>query len=101
MNAAVFPPDLRQALLPEILRWRAAPQQLDHVIRRAHILLATHLCGRLDGALLAMAREHGLLREGDPPDGSLVLDTDDARWLLLSVGLFGTGADPVASAGLR
>jgi hypothetical protein len=96
MTGGQLPAHLREALTRELGHWYNKTAQLEHVIRRSRLLLATFLCGRLDGALSAMARDRGLIVEGDPPDGTTVLDTDDARWLLLSMGLFGSGFDPAA-----
>lgn len=94
MTGAQLPTPLRERLGSELGHWFAKTQQLEHVIRRSRLLLATRLSGRLDGALMAMARDRGLIVEGDPPDATTVLDTDDARWLLLSLGIFGSGFDP-------
>jgi len=92
-NAAQLKPELRSGLINELEHWRHNIDQLDHVIRRARLLLATYVSGRLDGALLALARDGGVLRDDPLPDGTPVLDTEDARWLLLSVGVLGAGLD--------
>ena len=96
MTGAKLPAPLREALTRELGHWFNKSAQLEHVIRRSRLLLASYLCGRLDGALMAMARDRGLIVEGDVPDATTVLDTDDARWLLLSMGVFGLGFDPAA-----
>jgi hypothetical protein len=53
------------------------------------MLMAVRLSGHLDGALLAMARERQMLTEDDVLDGRPVLETEDAQWLLRTLGVVG------------
>ena len=90
LRAAQLSPELRNALGSELEHWLKQPgalAQLGIIVKRAGMLLAVRLSGHLDGALLAMARERGILREGDVLDGRAVLETEDAQWLLRILGV--------------
>jgi tetratricopeptide (TPR) repeat protein len=95
LRAGKLPTDLRARLAKELEHWLQQPgalSQLSIIIRRSSLLFAVRLSGHLDGALLAMARDRDLLDEGDVLDGRRVLETEDAQWLLRTLGIF--GGDP-------
>jgi tetratricopeptide (TPR) repeat protein len=92
LRAAQVPPELRTALASELEHWLTQPgalAQLSVIIKRAAMLMAVRLSGHLDGALLAMARERQMLTEDDVLDGRPVLETEDAQWLLRTLGVVG------------
>ena len=79
----------RASLADELSHWLGSDDglvRLDGSLRRSCLLLAARLSGRLDGALLAIARDHGLLRDGRV-DASATLRQEDADWLLRALSL--------------
>lgn len=79
----------RAGLLDELAHWLTTPGGLPRLriaLRRARLLLATRLGSQLDGALMALARDHGLLDEGRV-DAAAALRVDDATWLLRALSL--------------
>jgi hypothetical protein len=79
----------RAALLDELAHWLTTPGglvRLRAVLRRSRLLLATRLGSQLDGALLAIARDHGLVHEGRV-DAAAAHRVDDATWLLRALSL--------------
>ncbi len=74
----------RTSLANELAHWFTSDDGLARLgssLRRSRLLLATRVSGRLDGALLAVARDHGLVQEGRI-DAVETLRQDDADWLL-------------------
>jgi tetratricopeptide (TPR) repeat protein len=79
----------RAGLLDELAHWLTTPgglPRLHGMLRRSRLLLATRLGTQLDGALLAIARDHGFLQEGRV-DAAAALRVDDATWLLRALSL--------------
>lgn len=79
----------RSALLDELAHWLTTPgglARLDAMLRRSRLLLATRLGAQLDGALLAIARDHGLVEDGRI-DAGAALRVADAMWLLRALSL--------------
>lgn len=79
----------RAGLLDELAHWLTTPGglvRLQAVLHRSRLLLATRLGSQLDGALLAIARDHGLVDEGRV-DAAAALRVDDATWLLRALSL--------------
>jgi hypothetical protein len=79
----------RASLLDELAHWLTIPDGLDRlraVLHRARLLLATRLGSQLDGALLTIARDQGLVYEGRI-DAAATLRLDDATWLLRALSL--------------
>lgn len=79
----------RASLADELAHWLTSDDglaRLDASLRRSHLLIATRMSGRLDGALLTIARDHGLL-SGRRLDATATLRQDDADWLLRALSL--------------
>ncbi len=92
LRPAMLPAALRQGLARELEHWLDRPQALEHwvaLVRRGLLLAGARLSGRLDGALLAIARDHDLLDADGRVEVAAVLASDDARWLLSQLGLRG------------
>jgi hypothetical protein len=89
LTASKLDADLRRSLARELDHWRSAPAKLERVLHRACMLIATRLSGSVDGALIAMARDRGLLTEVGKPGDPAVLETADAAWLMRALGIFG------------
>jgi hypothetical protein len=88
-----LPAGLREALAREVSRWqqdRASLVRLAHLLRRDSLRVATRLSGSLDGALRALGRDARLLPAGvlDERGAAQVLASEDAQWLLRSLGVF-------------
>lgn len=80
----------RAELLDELAHWLTTEHGLTRLrgmLRRSRLLLATRLGAQLDGALLAIAREHGLVEEDGRVDAAAALRLDDATWLLRALSL--------------
>jgi len=56
-------------------------------LNRARLLFASQLSGQLDGALLALGRDQGVMQDGRL-DPVATLRTKDAHWLLRAMGLY-------------
>jgi tetratricopeptide (TPR) repeat protein len=83
-------PDLRRALRDELGHWRSTPNalaQLVATIRRAFLAVALRMSGRLDGALMTLARDLGHIDDDGRIDVAATLAADDAAWLLRELGL--------------
>ena len=79
----------RTGLVDELAHWLTIPDGPDRlrvVLHRARLLLATRLGSQLDGALLTIARDHGLVHEGRV-DAAATLRLDDVTWLLRALSL--------------
>jgi len=79
----------RAGLVDELAHWLTIPEGIDRlrvVLHRARMLLATRLGSQLDGALLTIARDHGLVHEGRV-DAAATLRLDDTTWLLRALSL--------------
>ncbi|MCX4242084.1 hypothetical protein [Paraliomyxa miuraensis] len=79
----------RAAVLDEIAHWLTTQHGLGRLrvmLRRSTLLLATRLACQLDGALLALARDHGLFADGSV-DAAGALQLPDAVWLLRALSL--------------
>jgi len=88
--ASALKPALREALATEVLFWLSnsqAVEQVGTILRRACFLFATRLSGRLDGALLTLGRDQGLVGRDGGIDADAVLRSDLARWLLRTLGM--------------
>ena len=88
-----LPAGLREALAREVSRWqqdRGSLVRLAHLLRRDSLRVATRLSGSLDGALRALGRDARLLPPGalDERGAAQVLVSEDAQWLLRSLGVF-------------
>lgn len=82
--------DEKAALAAELEHWLEIAngvERLHTVLRRAEVLFATRLSGQLDGALLALAHDMGLVKERRP-DPVATLRTEEAHWLLRGLGLY-------------
>ena len=89
-----LPAGLREALAREVSRWqqnRGSLVRLAHLLRRDNLRVATRLSGCLDGALRSFGRDTRLLAAGDLDErgAAQVLASEDAQWLLRSLGVFG------------
>jgi len=89
-----LPAGLREALAREVSRWqqnRGSLVRLAHLLRRDNLRVATRLSGCLDGALRSFGRDTRLLAPGDLDErgAAQVLASEDAQWLLRSLGVFG------------
>jgi hypothetical protein len=89
LTASKLDADLRRALARELDHWRSAPAKLELVMHRSCMLLAARLSGSVDGALIAMARDRGLLTEIGKPGDPAILESTDAAWLMRALGVFG------------
>lgn len=89
LTASKLDADLRRALARELDHWRSAPAKLELVMHRSCMLLGARLSGSVDGALIAMARDRGLLTEIGKPGDPAILESTDAAWLLRALGVFG------------
>jgi hypothetical protein len=79
----------RAGLLDELAHWLTTPgglPRLHGMLRRSRLLLATRLGTQLDGALLAIARDHDLFQDGRV-DAAAALRVEDATWLLRALSL--------------
>jgi tetratricopeptide (TPR) repeat protein len=88
--AGALKPALREALATEVLFWLSSAktvEQVGTILKRASLLFATRLSGRLDGALLTVGRDQGLVDRDGLVDAKALLRTDLARWLLRSLGM--------------
>ncbi len=88
-----LPAGLREALAREVSRWqqnRGSLIRLAHLLRRDNLRVATRLSGSLDGALRTLGRDARLLPPGvlDERSAMQVLASEDAQWLLRSLGVF-------------
>jgi len=79
-------PGRRGPLLEELAHHRVDPSLLTAEVARRTDVLATTLSGRLDGALMAMGRDAGLLTTGHG-DRVAVTRTERAQWLLRALML--------------
>ncbi len=82
-------PGQRSGLVDELAHWLTADGGLDRLstsLYRARLLLGTRLCGQLGGALQAIARDRGHLRDGRI-DTTATLTEPDAVWLLRALSL--------------
>ncbi|MCA9701332.1 MAG: hypothetical protein KC431_27665, partial [Myxococcales bacterium] len=89
LTASKLDADLRRALARELDHWRGAPAKLERVLHRSCMLIAARLSGTVDGALMATARDRGLLTAAGRPGDPAVLETTDVAWLLRGLGIFG------------
>jgi hypothetical protein len=89
LTASKLDVDLRRALARELDHWRSAPAKLELVMHRSCMLLGARLSGSVDGALVAMARDRGLLTEIGRPGDPAILESTDAAWLMRALGVFG------------
>jgi hypothetical protein len=89
LTASKLDADLRRALARELDHWRSAPAKLELVMHRSCMLLGARLSGSVDGALIAMARDRGLLTEIGRPGDPAILESTDAAWLMRALGVFG------------
>nr|WP_232296531.1 serine/threonine-protein kinase [Plesiocystis pacifica] len=80
---------LRSSLARELDHWHTASKELQQVIHRSCLLIATGLSGTVDGALTSIARDRGLITGVGRPGNPTVLETSDAAWLLRALGIYG------------
>ncbi|MBK9752399.1 MAG: hypothetical protein IPO88_02625 [Nannocystis sp.] len=88
-----LPVGLREALASEVGRWqesRDSLARLAQLLRRDSLRVAARLSGSVDGALRAIGRDARLLGPGalDERGALQVLASEDAQWLLRSLGVF-------------
>ncbi|MCA9656066.1 MAG: hypothetical protein KC501_39545, partial [Myxococcales bacterium] len=79
----------RAGLMDELAHWLTIDNGVTRFVANLHharLLLATRLCGHLDGALHAIARDHGLVVDGRV-DAGATLRVDDTAWLLRALAL--------------
>ncbi|MCH9686171.1 MAG: hypothetical protein K0V04_32360 [Deltaproteobacteria bacterium] len=79
----------RTGLVDELAHWLTTEgglERLHSTLHRARLLLGTRLCGQLGGTLQAIARDHGLVRDGRI-ETTTALQLPDAMWLLRALSL--------------
>lgn len=79
----------RAGLMDELVHWLTIEDGVARFtthLHHARLLLATRLCGHLDGALHVLGRDHGLLVDGRL-DAAATLRLDDTTWLLRALSL--------------
>ncbi|MEX1367403.1 MAG: tetratricopeptide repeat protein, partial [Nannocystaceae bacterium] len=79
----------RAALMDELAHWLTIDDGLARLrthVHHASLLLATRLSSHLDGALQAIARDHGLVADGRI-DTAATMRLEDTAWLLRALSL--------------
>src|SRR5690606_17693977 len=89
LTASKLDADLRRSLARELDHWRSAPAKLERVMHRACMLIGARLSGNVDGALIAIARDRGMLTDVSRPGDPAILESTDAAWLMRALGVFG------------